>query len=204
MALASLICSANCAGSRAQSNSGSEPNCKARVTNFAFGFESKDLKRLSRRVFQIFGSSQPNQINACTPRPLSQAASITSSLLGYETWSGIKGVGTLLVVGFVTNPIQTNVACFESFPNVRELRVQLALVLACVGERLDSGQLGGGGLLKHTLCNLVTEPDECVLRTAVAPPPIQRTRRRRRHLEVKSREARPMRASGWFLGFWRW
>ena len=80
LTLAASTCSANCAGSRAQSYNGSDPNCKTRVTNLAFGLDSIDLKRLSRRVFHIFGSSQPNHISAWTPRPFSQAASTISSL----------------------------------------------------------------------------------------------------------------------------
>jgi hypothetical protein len=88
--LAVLTCSASCAGSKAQSYNGSEPNCKARVTNLAFGLDSNELNRLSRRLFQIFGSFQPNHISACTPRPFSQAASIMSSLIGYQARNEAK------------------------------------------------------------------------------------------------------------------
>ena len=80
---ANTTCSANrLTGSNAQSNSGSDPNCTTRVTYFALGLEKSEAKRASRRVFQMFGSSHPNQMRACTPKPLFHAASTTSSLRG--------------------------------------------------------------------------------------------------------------------------
>jgi len=81
--LANFTCSTNrLAGSNARSNNGSDPNCSTRVTDFALGLEKSEAKRSSRRVFQILGSSHPNQIRACTPKPLFHAASTTSSLYG--------------------------------------------------------------------------------------------------------------------------
>ena len=80
---ANTTCSANkLTGSNAQSNRGSDPNCSTRVTYLALGLEKSEAKRVSRRVFQIFGSSHPNQMSACTPKPMFHAASTMSSLRG--------------------------------------------------------------------------------------------------------------------------
>lgn len=54
------------------------------------------------------------------------------------------------------------------------------------------------------LCNLVAEPDECVFRTAIAPPTIQRTRYGCGHVETEGRETRHIGTSsrlvtgGWY------
>ena len=56
---------------------------------------------------------------------------------GILSTEGGRTPNNLLVVFLITSPVQADITCFEPFPNISELRVQLALALACADEKVS-------------------------------------------------------------------
>ena len=165
---ANTTCSANrLTGSNAESNSGSDPNCTTRVTYFALGLLKREAKRVSRRVFQMFGSSHPNQMRAWTPKPLFHAASTMSSLRSVNMGSRVNQSFSLEVFA-IACAVQPHVATFKTLPDVPELSVKLFAALACTRSASNMSPTIVGGRL--TAGDLVTDSNETVLRTHITPP----------------------------------